>query len=44
VRERLGKLNMTPEGMTPEQASAFIKADTQRWAGVIKAANIKADK
>ena len=44
VRERLAKLNMSPEGMTPEQATAFIKADTERWAGVIKAANIKADK
>jgi len=44
VRERLAKLNMSPEGMTPEQATAFIKADTERWASVIKAANIKADK
>jgi tripartite-type tricarboxylate transporter receptor subunit TctC len=32
---------MTPEGMTPAQAAAFIKADTERWAGVIKAANIQ---
>jgi tripartite-type tricarboxylate transporter receptor subunit TctC len=44
VREKLQKLTMTPEGMTPEQAAAFIKADTQRWVGVIKAANIKAEK
>jgi tripartite-type tricarboxylate transporter receptor subunit TctC len=44
VQERLKKLNTTPETMTPEQASAFIKADTQRWADVIKAANITAEK
>jgi tripartite-type tricarboxylate transporter receptor subunit TctC len=41
VREKLQKLTMTPEGMTPAQAAAFIKADTERWAGVIKAANIQ---
>jgi tripartite-type tricarboxylate transporter receptor subunit TctC len=44
VQERLRKLNTSPETMTPEQASAFIKADTQRWADVIKAANITAEK
>src|SRR5262249_2704826 len=41
VKEKLQKLTMTPEGMTPTQAAAFIKADTERWAGVIKAANIQ---
>jgi len=44
VQDRLHKLTMTPEGMTPQQAAAFIKADTQRWADVIKAANIKPEK
>jgi tripartite-type tricarboxylate transporter receptor subunit TctC len=44
LQERLKTLTMTPEAMTPEQAAAFIKADTQRWAGVIKAANITAEK
>ncbi len=44
VQDRLKTLTMTPEGMTPQQAAAFIKADTQRWAGVIKAANITAEK
>jgi tripartite-type tricarboxylate transporter receptor subunit TctC len=44
VQANLKQLTMTPESMTPEQASAFIKADTQRWTGVIKAANIKAEK
>ena len=40
LQERFKTLTMTPEAMTPEQASAFIKADTQRWADVIKAANL----
>jgi tripartite-type tricarboxylate transporter receptor subunit TctC len=40
VQERLKQLNLTPEDMTPEQAAAFIKADTQRWTEVIKAANL----
>jgi tripartite-type tricarboxylate transporter receptor subunit TctC len=40
IRERLKALNTTPESMTPAQAGAFIKADMQRWSGVIKAANI----
>jgi tripartite-type tricarboxylate transporter receptor subunit TctC len=40
VRDHLAKLNMTPEAMTPAQAAAFIKADAQRWAEVIKAANL----
>jgi tripartite-type tricarboxylate transporter receptor subunit TctC len=40
VQERLGNLNMSPEGMTPAQAAEFIKADTRRWSDVIKAANL----
>jgi tripartite-type tricarboxylate transporter receptor subunit TctC len=44
VQDRMQKLTMTPEAMTPDQAKAFIKADTERWTGVIKAANITAEK
>jgi tripartite-type tricarboxylate transporter receptor subunit TctC len=40
VEARLKQLNLTPEAMTPAQAAAFIKADTQRWTEVIKAANL----
>jgi len=40
VQEHLRQLNVTPEAMTPEQAADFIKADTKRWAEVIKAANL----
>ena len=42
VQEHLKLLNVTPEAMTPAQAADFIKADTQRWADVIKAANLTA--
>jgi tripartite-type tricarboxylate transporter receptor subunit TctC len=40
VQDHLKKLNVTPEDMTPAQASDFIKADTRRWTDVIKAANL----
>ena len=42
VQEHLKQLNVTPQAMTPAQAADFIKADTQRWADVIKAANLTA--
>ena len=41
VQEKLKKLNTTPQSTTIEQAAALVKADTQRWAAVIKAANLK---
>ncbi len=41
VQEKLRKINTTPQQTTPEQAAALVKADTQRWAAVIKAADIK---
>jgi tripartite-type tricarboxylate transporter receptor subunit TctC len=40
VQALLKKLNSNPETMTLEQAAAFVKADTQRWTDVIKAANL----
>ena len=41
VQEKLRKLNTTPQTTSLEQAAAVVKADTQRWAAVIKAADIK---
>jgi tripartite-type tricarboxylate transporter receptor subunit TctC len=40
VQERLQKLNTVPQTLSLQEAAALVKADTQRWTGVIKAANI----
>jgi tripartite-type tricarboxylate transporter receptor subunit TctC len=36
----LRAMNMTPYGGTPDAVRAFIKTETERWAEVIRAANI----
>ena len=36
VRERLSGMAAEPVGSTPEQFSAFLKAETATWAKVIK--------
>jgi tripartite-type tricarboxylate transporter receptor subunit TctC len=41
VNAQLKNVSMQPEGMTPAQAAVFIKADTQRWTDVIRAAGVK---
>lgn len=43
VTDRFLKLGVEPRTGTPEQFGALIKAEVSRWAGVIKAAGIKAD-
>ncbi|HVJ76177.1 MAG TPA: tripartite tricarboxylate transporter substrate binding protein [Casimicrobiaceae bacterium] len=43
VQERLAKLGLDPSGMTPAELAAFQKAEIDKWAKVIKAANIKID-
>jgi tripartite-type tricarboxylate transporter receptor subunit TctC len=43
VRDRLAKLGLDPSGMTPAELAAFQKAEIEKWAKVIKAANIKID-
>lgn len=40
VRERFLSLGVEPGGTTSEQFAKAIKDETERWAGVIKAANI----
>lgn len=42
-RQRLADLGLTPVANTPEEASQFTSGELQRWAGVIRAAGIKAD-
>jgi tripartite-type tricarboxylate transporter receptor subunit TctC len=41
MQERLAKLGMQGADMTPQQLGAFQKAEVEKWAAVIKNANIK---
>lgn len=41
MQDRLKSLGMQPSSMTPDQVSAFQKAEVEKWAQVIKAAGIK---
>ena len=41
MQERLKALGMQPSTMSPEQVAAFQKAEVEKWAQVIKAANVK---
>ncbi|MGN6748221.1 MAG: Bug family tripartite tricarboxylate transporter substrate binding protein [Xanthobacteraceae bacterium] len=40
LRERFAALSIGPGGGTPAEASAFVKAETQRWGDVIRKAGI----
>lgn len=41
MQERLGKLGMLSQPMSPEQITAFQKAEVAKWAEVVKAAKIR---
>ncbi len=43
MQDRLKSLGMQPSSMTPDQVAAFQKAEVDKWAQVVKAANIKLD-
>ncbi len=43
VKERLFSLGAEPVGNTPEQFAAFIKAETVKWAEVVKKSGAKLD-
>jgi len=43
IRQRLVDLGFDPIGGSPEQYAANIKAETEKWARVIKAAGIRLD-
>jgi tripartite-type tricarboxylate transporter receptor subunit TctC len=43
VSAALEKQTLLPSPLSPEEFHALIRADLERWGGVIKAANIKAD-
>jgi tripartite-type tricarboxylate transporter receptor subunit TctC len=42
MRSRLaGALGMTVRGSTPEQAAAFVRAETTKWTNAIRQAGIE---
>jgi len=43
VQSRLAALSAEPMGFTPAQTAAYMREETQRWAAVIRAANVKID-
>jgi tripartite-type tricarboxylate transporter receptor subunit TctC len=43
VREKLGAIGFEPCSNTPEQFTAQVKSDIERWGKVIRAAGIKAE-
>ena len=43
VRERLAQLGIDRVGNSPEEAAAYLRSETARWARVIKSANMRAD-
>ena len=43
VTERFGKIGVQVVAGTPEHFSSFLKSEVERWARVVREANIKAD-
>jgi tripartite-type tricarboxylate transporter receptor subunit TctC len=41
LRDRILERGGIPDPLTPEQATAFLKADIAQWGRVVKIANIK---
>ena len=43
VKERLGAVGAEPGGNTPDQFGAFIRSEMEKYAAIVKEANIKID-
>lgn len=43
LRERFVQLGGTPLGSTPQELSAYVRAELDRWARAVKLANLKLD-
>jgi len=43
VQTRLAALSAEPMGFNPAQSAAYMREETERWAAVIRSANVKID-
>jgi tripartite-type tricarboxylate transporter receptor subunit TctC len=43
MNARMAPLGLEPVGSTPEQYNAQIRQEIDKWAGIVKTANIKID-
>ena len=43
IKDRLDAIGFVPVANTPDEFAAIIKAESARWAKIIRAANIKAE-
>ena len=43
VQKRLADLSAEPMGLSPADTGAFMRQEVERWAGVIRTANVKAE-
>jgi tripartite-type tricarboxylate transporter receptor subunit TctC len=43
IKSRMAEIGLTPVATTPEQFDAFIRAEIDKWAKVVKASGAKAD-
>jgi tripartite-type tricarboxylate transporter receptor subunit TctC len=43
LKDRLNDMGVVPQAMSPEQFGRFLAAETDKWSGVIKRANIQAE-
>jgi tripartite-type tricarboxylate transporter receptor subunit TctC len=43
VKQRMADIGLAPQGTTPEQFDAFIRAEIPKWAKVVKASGATAD-
>jgi tripartite-type tricarboxylate transporter receptor subunit TctC len=43
VKERLGSIGLVAAGSTPERFAEYLRSESVKWAGVVKAAGVRAD-